>query len=174
MALSLRLTRSSPARSYKNVCCFIILTTLINVEVVYRFAYSLNPKPPTLHILSTQSQTRPINLLWRWKQLLISKRCFIAAKLHSVTSSKNRNLRFHVPTWPKTSQQPLAIYKLAVRCISFMRQGANFVFGIGTCTVKQTSMVDRIAWLQETACVLLLQNAVIPRLTSDPANEFFG
>jgi hypothetical protein len=43
-----------------------------------------------------------------------------------------------------------------------MWQGASFMFGIAACTVKQMFMVDRISWLQETAClcacVLLLQN----------------
>jgi len=50
------------------------------------------------------------------------------------------------------------VYKLAVQCINSMRQDASFMFEIAACTVKQMFMVDRIAWLRETACVLLLQN----------------
>jgi hypothetical protein len=50
------------------------------------------------------------------------------------------------------------VYKLAVQCINCTRQDAGFMFGIAACTVKQVSTVDRIAWLQDTACVLLLQN----------------
>ena len=53
----------------------------------------------------------------------------------------------------------------------------------GICTKNVTSTGDcsysfvyswRWVWLTPETCTVNLQNTVIPRLTSDPANEFFG